>query len=211
MLARRLALAAPLALTFTFMRAARTPVHPVKTEIATFAGGCFWSMSRPFENTPGVTNVTVGYSGGSTANPTYEQVGTRQTGHAETVQVEFDPSRVSYDRLLDIYWHNVDPITKDAQFCDHGSDYRTAIFYHDDAQRRAAEASEAVVAKHFTKPIVTEIVPAGPFYRAEEYHQHYAQKNPVQYNLYRRGCGRDARLKQLWGAAAEPNVPPLEP
>jgi len=191
--------------------AAPAPLRQAKTEVATFAGGCFWSMSRPFEHTPGVTSVTVGYTGGHTANPGYVQVGTRTTGHAESVEVEFDPSRVSYDRLLDIYWHNVDPLTNDAQFCDHGNDYRTAIFYHDDAQRRAAEASRAVIAKHFTKPIVTEIVPASTFYKAEEYHQHFAERNPAQYDAYRRGCGRDARLRELWGAAAEPNVPPLAP
>lgn len=178
-------------------------------ETATFAGGCFWSMERPFDNTPGVVSTMVGYAGGHTANPTYEQVGTRTTGHAESVQVQFDPSKVSYDRLLDIYWHNVDPLSRDRQFCDQGSDYRTIIFYANDAQRAAAERSLQAVQKHFAKPVVTEIVPMGQFWKAEEYHQHFAERNPAQYDAYRRGCGRDERLKELWGAAAEPNVPPL--
>jgi peptide-methionine (S)-S-oxide reductase len=125
--------------------------------------------------------------------------------------VTFDPSKVSYDRLLDIYWHNIDPITRDRQFCDQGSEYRTVIFYANDAQRAAAERSLREVQKHFTKPVVTEIVPAGNFYRAEDYHQHFADRFPDRYNAYRRGCGRDARLRELWGVAAEPNVPPLPP
>lgn len=197
-------LAAALALT-AFAPPSRAP----QLETATFAGGCFWSMERPFDNTPGVVSAVVGYAGGHTANPTYEQVGTRTTGHAESVQVQFDPSRVSYDKLLDIYWHNVDPITHDAQFCDHGSDYRTIIFYANDAQHAAAVRSMADVQKHFTRPIVTEIIPMGKFWKAEAYHQHFAERNPDRYNAYRRGCGRDARVTALWGAAAEPNVPPL--
>jgi peptide-methionine (S)-S-oxide reductase len=192
-------------LVLTGFAAPRAP----RLETATFAGGCFWSMERPFDNTPGVVSTVVGYAGGHTANPTYEQVGTRTTGHAESVQVEFDPSRVSYDKLLDIYWHNVDPITRDRQFCDQGSDYRTIVFYANDAQRDAAERSRAEIQKHFTQPVVTEIVPIGQFWKAEEYHQHFADRNPDRYNAYRRGCGRDARLHELWGEAAEPNVPPL--
>lgn len=185
------------------------PSRAPQLETATFAGGCFWSMERPFDNTPGVVSTVVGYAGGNTANPTYGQVGTRTTGHAESVQVRFDPSRVSYDKLLDIYWRNVDPITNDAQFCDHGSDYRTIIFYANDVQHAEAERSLEEVQKHFTKPVVTEIIPMGKFWKAEEYHQHFAERNPDRYNAYRRGCGRDARLTELWGAAAEPNVPPL--
>jgi len=185
-----------------------TPPAP-KLETATFAGGCFWSMERPFENTPGVVSTVVGFAGGTVKNPTYDQVSTRTTGHAESVQVQFDPSKVSYDRLLDIYWHNIDPLTNDRQFCDQGTEYRTVVFYANDSQRVAAEHSRADVQKHFTKPVVTQIVPMGAFYKAEDYHQHFADRFPDRYNAYRRGCGRDARLKELWGAAAEPNVPPL--
>ena len=197
-------------------RVVATPPAPVvratsRVDTATFAGGCFWSMERPFDNTPGVISTTVGYAGGSKANPTYNDVGTRSTGHAESVEVHYDPAKVTYERLLYIYWHNIDPVTREAQFCDHGNEYRTIIFYRDAAQRRSAEASKAVLEKSglFHSPIVTEIVPAGAFWKAEESHQHYADRNPVRYNLYRLGCGRDARLKQLWGSSAEPNVPPL--
>lgn len=180
-----------------------------QSAVATFAGGCFWSMERPFDHTPGVISTTVGFAGGRTRDPSYMQVSTEKTGHAESVEVRYDPSRVTYDQLLEIYWHNVDPITRDAQFCDHGPSYRTVIFYHDDAQRAAAERSRAVIQRHFTQPVVTEIVAAGKFYAAEAYHQHFAETHKAQYDAYRRGCGRDARLKALWGDAAEPNVPPL--
>ena len=180
---------------------------------ATFAGGCFWCMEPPFEKMPGVISVTVGYTGGAVQNPSYEQVSAGGTGHAEAVEVVYDPARVSYEKLLDVFWHNVDPVTKDAQFCDHGRQYRTAIFYHDDAQRAAAEVSKkALEAAHtFDRPIVTEIVAAGPFWRAEEYHQRYHEKNPVRYKYYRWNCGRDQRLRELWGAdapAAEPEPKP---
>lgn len=180
-------------------------------DTATFAGGCFWSMERPFDHTAGVVSVIVGYTGGTMANPTYDDVGTRTTGHAESVEVHYDPTKVSYDKLLYIYWHNIDPVTREAQFCDHGDDYRTAIFYHNDAQRKAAEASKAELDRSglFKSPVVTQIAAASTFWKAEEYHQHYADRNPIQYNLYRIGCGRDARLKDLWGSSAEPNVPPL--
>jgi peptide-methionine (S)-S-oxide reductase len=194
---------------------AALPAHAARTtfpvDTATFAGGCFWSMERPFDNTPGVISTTVGYAGGTKSNPTYDDVGTRGTGHAESVEVHYDPAKVTYERLLYIYWHNIDPVTREAQFCDHGNEYRTIIFYRDAAQRKSAEASKALLEKSglFHSPIVTEIVPAGTFWKAEEYHQHYADRNPVRYNLYRLGCGRDARLKQLWGSSAEPNVPPV--
>ena len=189
----------------------RRPAPAAQLDTATFAGGCFWSMERPFDHTPGVTSVIVGYTGGTTANPTYDEVGTRTTGHAESVEVRYDPSRVSYEKLLYIYWHNIDPITREAQFCDHGNEYRTAIFYHNEAQKKAADASKAELDRSglFKSPIVTQIAPASTFWKAEEYHQHYADRNPIQYNLYRVGCGRDARLKELWGSSAEPNVPPL--
>lgn len=189
--------------------APRTPAIPPSTAVATFAGGCFWSMERPFDHTPGVISTMVGFAGGRTSDPSYSQVSTETTGHAESVEVRYDPSRVTYDRLLDIYWHNVDPITRDAQFCDQGPSYRTVIFYHDDAQRAAAERSRAEIQRHFNQPVVTQIVPAGTFYKAEDYHQHFAERHKAQYDAYRRGCGRDARLKALWGDAAEPNVPPL--
>lgn len=180
-----------------------------KIDTAMFAGGCFWSMERPFQHVPGVVATTVGYAGGHTKNPTYEQVNTRTTGHTETVQVEFDPSKVTYAKLLDVYWHNIDPVTKDRQFCDGGNDYRTAIFTHDAAQAAAATASKKALdaSGHFKTPIVTEIVANTPFWRGEEYHQHFADRNPDHYNAYRRGCKRDERLRELWGDSAAPYVP----
>lgn len=185
------------------------PAPAAALDTAAFAGGCFWSMQRPFENTPGVVSTTVGYSGGRVANPSYEQVSTGSTGHLESVEVVFDPARVSYDKLLEIYWHNIDPVTANGQFCDRGEEYQTAVFYHGEDQHQAAMQSLKAVQQHFSRPVTTEIRAAGAFYPAEEYHQHFADRNPVRYNLYRRGCGRDARLKAIWGAAAEPNVPPL--
>jgi peptide-methionine (S)-S-oxide reductase len=171
---------------------------------AAFAGGCFWCMEGPFDALPGVISTTVGYTGGQTKNPTYEQVSTGRTGHAEAVLVRYDPKVVSYQKLLDVYWHNIDPTQRDGQFCDHGTQYRTAIFYYDDEQRRLAEASRAALMKNkpFKGDIVTQIVKAGEFYPAEEYHQDFYKKNPTQYKFYRAGCGRDARLKELWGASA---------
>jgi len=178
-------------------------------DTAMFAGGCFWSMERPFQHVPGVIGTTVGYAGGHTANPTYEEVNTRKTGHAETVRVEFDRAKVSYAKLLDVYWHNIDPVTKDRQFCDGGSDYRTIIFTRNAEQRSAALAAKTALDRsgHFKTPIVTEIVADARFWRGEEYHQHFADRNPERYNAYKRGCGRDARLHQLWGDAAAPYVP----
>ena len=177
---------------------------PPGHKVATFAGGCFWCMEGPYDNLPGVDATISGYMGGRTVNPTYEQVSSGSTGHAEAVQVVYDPAKVTYEKLLDVFWHNIDPTVKDQQFCDHGSQYRTAIFFHDDAQRKAAEASKAALdkSKPFKEPVVTQIVMAGPFTPAEDYHQDFYKKNPVRYNLYRTGCGRDARLKQLWGDKA---------
>ncbi len=174
---------------------------PRKLAKATFAGGCFWCMVPPFETLPGVVAVTSGYTGGHTKDPTYEEVSSGTTGHVEAVEVLYDPAKVSYEKLLDVFWHNVDPTTPDRQFCDVGSQYRSVIFFHDDEQRRLAEASEAALekTKPFKAPIVTKIEMAGAFYPAEEYHQDFYMKNPVRYNLYRTGCGRDARLRQLWG------------
>jgi peptide-methionine (S)-S-oxide reductase len=174
---------------------------PHQTAKATFAGGCFWCMQPPFEKLDGVLSTTVGYTGGHTKNPTYEDVSGGGTGHAESVQIVYDPQKVSYDTLLDVFWHNVDPITPHAQFCDHGDQYRSAIFYHDDTQRRQAEESKRQLEQshRFERPIVTEIVAAAAFYTAEEYHQKYHQKNPARYKYYRWNCGRDRRLKELWG------------
>ena len=168
---------------------------------ATFAGGCFWCMQKPFDVLPGVVSTTAGYTGGRKENPTYEEVSSGATGHAESVQVVYDPKKISYEKLLDVFWHNVDPTVRDRQFCDHGTQYRTAIFVHDADQKRLAEESLKALekTKPFPQPIVTEIVPAGPFYPAEEYHQNYYKKNPIRYAYYRSGCGRDARLEQLWG------------
>jgi peptide-methionine (S)-S-oxide reductase len=172
-----------------------------KTAKATFAGGCFWCMEPPFDKTDGVLSTTSGYTGGTKQNPTYEEVSAGGTGHAESIEVVYDPSRVSYDKLLDVYWHNVDPLTPNAQFCDHGNQYRTAIFYHDDEQKRIAEKSkkDLEASGRFKQPIVTEIVPAGQFWPAEDYHQDYYEKNPVRYHYYRYRCGRDQRLEELWG------------
>jgi len=175
-----------------------------RAAVATFAGGCFWCMEPPFDKLDGVISTISGYTGGTQPNPTYEQVSSGRTGHAEAVQVTYDPSRVSYEKLLDVFWHNIDPTVKDRQFCDVGSQYRSAIFVHDAGQRRAAEASRAELerSKPFKAAVVTPIVDAGVFYPAEDYHQDYYQKNPIRYRYYRAGCGRDARLQELWGERA---------
>jgi peptide-methionine (S)-S-oxide reductase len=158
-------------------------------------------MEEVYEKVPGVIAAVSGYMGGHVKNPTYEQVSTASTGHAEVVQVEYDPAKVSYARLLEVFWRNIDPTQKDGQFCDHGPQYRSAIFYQDEEQRRLAEASRAALqkSKPFKGEIVTEIAKAGEFYSAEGYHQDYYQKNPARYKFYKSGCGRDARLQQLWG------------
>lgn len=168
---------------------------------AYFAGGCFWCMEEVFEKVEGVLAVTSGYMGGQKANPTYEEVSAGNTGHAETVEVLYDPARISYQQLLDHFWKNVDPLTPNAQFCDHGSQYRSAIFYSSEEERRLAEASKQAIvqSKRFTQPIVTEIVPATSFYKAEEYHQDFYKKNPIRYKFYKTTCGRAQRLEQLWG------------
>src|SRR5438128_9839915 len=162
-----------------------------QTAIATFAGGCFWCMEPPYDEIDGVLSTISGYTGGTKKNPTYEQVTTGTTGHAEAVQIAYDPSKVSYEKLLEVFWRNIDPLTPNAQFCDHGSQYRSAIFYHDETQKRMAEASKAglVESGRFNKPIVTEIVPASTFWPAEDYHQHYYVKSPVRYKFYRYNCG----------------------
>ena len=184
-------------------RAAGTEVPPPGRGLAraTFAGGCFWCMEPPFEKLPGVVEVISGYTGGRVADPTYEQVSSGGTGHRESVQVIYDPSRITYQRLLDVFWKNVDPTTPDRQFCDVGEQYGTAIFVHDEEQRTLATESKAWLERNkpFAQAIVTPVLPAGPFYRAEEYHQDYYKKNPIRYRFYRYNCGRDQRLKQLWG------------
>jgi len=170
-------------------------------EKATFAGGCFWCMEPAFDKLEGVKSVVSGYTGGRKPNPTYEEVSAGTTGHAESIEITFDPSVVSYSRLLDVFWHNIDPTVKDRQFCDVGPQYRSAIFYHGEEQKRLAEASKKALeqSKRLPGPIYTEIAPAAPFYVAEEYHQNYYQKNTIRYKYYRYSCGRDQRLKELWG------------
>ena len=174
---------------------------PAHTAKATFAGGCFWCVEADFDKVPGVISTTSGYIGGRTANPTYEQVSGNTTGHAEAVEIVFDPAKVSYEQLLTHFWRTIDPTTADRQFCDVGSPYRTAIFTHGPQQAAAAAASKSALetSKPFKEPIVTTVEPAGTFYPAEGYHQDYYKKNPVRYSYYRASCGRDARLQVLWG------------
>jgi peptide-methionine (S)-S-oxide reductase len=176
---------------------------PTETAKATFAGGCFWCMEPPFDKLDGVISTISGYAGGKKKNPTYEEVSAGNTGHAEVVQITYDPKKITYEKLLEVFWRNVDPLTPNRQFCDIGSQYRTAIFYHDETQKRLAEESKKALAKRFKEPIVTEIVAASEFYPAEDYHQDYYIKNPLRYKYYRYSCGRDQRLEALWGQAAK--------
>jgi peptide-methionine (S)-S-oxide reductase len=201
--ARVLAFAAALAAAGA--ASAQAPPGAPPLAKATFAGGCFWCMEPPFDKLPGVVSTTSGYMGGTKRNPTYEEVSAGRTGHTEVVQVAYDPAKVSYEKLLEVFWRNIDPTVKDRQFCDVGSQYRTGIFYHTAEQRRLAEASKAAVekTKPFKEPIVTPIAAAGDFWPAEEYHQDYYKKNPLRYKYYRHGCGRDQRLLQLWGKAGD--------
>jgi methionine-S-sulfoxide reductase len=178
----------------------------VKLEKATFAGGCFWCMQPPFDRLDGVVSTIVGYTGGSKVNPTYEEVSSGATGHAESIEILYDPSRITYTDLLEVFWHNIDPTEVNRQFVDVGSQYRTAVFYHNEEQRKLALASKEKLeksGKFGSKPIVTEIVPASTFYAAEEYHQKYYQKNSSRYKFYRYNSGRDQFLKKTWGKAAE--------
>jgi len=171
-----------------------------REELAAFAGGCFWCMVSPFEEMPGIIRVTSGYTGGQTVNPTYEQVCSETTGHAEAVQIAFDPELMPYEKLLSLYWQQIDPTDAGGQFHDRGGSYRTAIFTYTEEQRQQAEASKLALEQsgRFDKPIVTEIVPASEFYPAEEYHQDYHKKNPLRYRMYRKGSGRDAFIKANW-------------
>jgi len=168
---------------------------------ATFAGGCFWCMEHPFDELDGVVATTSGYSGGEQPNPSYKQVSAGLTGHAEVVQVRYRPSEIDYTTLLGVFWRNIDPLTENAQFCDRGSQYRTAIFFHDESQRELAEASRRSLeaSGRFEDPIVTEITAFEAFYPAEDYHQDYASRNPARYKFYRYRCGRDQRLEEVWG------------
>jgi peptide-methionine (S)-S-oxide reductase len=177
---------------------AATDAAPSK---AYFAGGCFWCMEEAFEKVDGVSSVISGYMGGTVANPSYEAVSAGRTGHAEAVEVVYDPAKVSYQKLLDAFWLNVDPVTPNAQFCDHGNQYRSAIFFQTDEEKRASDTSKQAIeqAKRFKEPIVTQIVTASQFYPAEEYHQDFYKKNPVRYKFYKYNCGRAQRLDALWG------------
>ncbi|HET7384488.1 MAG TPA: peptide-methionine (S)-S-oxide reductase MsrA [Pseudolabrys sp.] len=196
----RVLLSLALALTVACTAVAQNANQPENRAVATFAGGCFWCTEADFDKVPGVISTTSGYTGGRVANPSYTQVSAGGTGHAEAVEVVYDPHKVSYDELLSYYWRHVDPTVKNRQFCDVGEQYRTAIFVHDDEQRKLAEASKKTVEAELKQPIYTEIVPAGPFYKAEDYHQDFYQKNPTKYKFYRWNCGRDQRLEQLWSA-----------
>lgn len=182
---------------------AQTP--PPKTARAIFAGGCFWCMEGPFDAIDGVISTTSGYSGGEKANPTYYDVSSGKTGHYEVVQVEYDPAKVTYKRLLDVFWHNIDPFNAEGQFCDKGDQYRAVIFYETEDEKRLAEQSKADLqaGKDFKEPIVTAVLPAKTFYPAEDYHQDYYLKNPLKYKFYRFNCRRDARLDEVWGADRE--------
>jgi peptide-methionine (S)-S-oxide reductase len=181
---------------------AAAPVAGAAEALATFAGGCFWCTESDFEKVPGVLTAISGYTGGRVPNPGYEEVSAGGTGHAEAVQVRYDPAKVSYAQLLAVFWKSIDPTVKDKQFCDTGSQYRSAIFVHDAQQRQLAESTRAEVAKQLGVTVHTEIADAGIFYPAEDYHQDYYKKNPVRYRFYRSGCGRDARLEKIWGKAA---------
>lgn len=169
------------------------------TEIAIFAGGCFWCLEKVYENVPGIISSISGYTGGHFANPTYEQVSAGGTEHRESVQVTYDPGVIAYKELLDLFWHNIDPLDEKGQFCDKGDSYKAAIFYSNEDQKTKAETSKQAVEKTLNKKVVTDILPASTFYPAEEYHQNYASKNPIRYKFYSTTCGRASRLKEVWG------------
>jgi peptide-methionine (S)-S-oxide reductase len=192
-------------LSFTIAAAAWGPAQPAsegRTSAATFAGGCFWCLEADFDKVPGVISTTSGYIGGKVPNPSYNQVVTGATGHTEAVEIVYDPAKVSYRALLDVFWRNHDPLAKNRQFCDGGEQYRAGIFYHDDEQRKLAEETKKTVQMKFAPRIVqTEVTKATAFYKAEDYHQDYYEKNPIRYKFYRFNCGRDQRLEELWGKA----------
>ncbi len=178
-----------------------TETRRSRQERATFAGGCFWCMEPPYGKLKGVISTRVGYTGGHARNPTYEEVCSGTTGHAEAIEILYDPEQISYEELLDVFWHNIDPTATNRQFADRGTQYRTAIFYHSEEQKRLAVASREALehSGKFSKPIVTEILPASQFFPAEDYHQKYYKKNPVHYNLYKVGSGREAFIQEMWG------------
>ena len=169
------------------------------TATAVFAGGCFWCMEPPYDALPGVVTTTSGFTGGQKANPSYKEVSGGNTGHIEAVQIAYDPAKISYEKLLEVYWRNTDPLDGGGQFCDRGHEYTTAIFYQNEEQKKLAEQSKSSVEKQLGRPVATAIRPATPFYAAEDYHQNYYLKNPVRYKYYRYSCGRDQRLEKLWG------------
>jgi peptide-methionine (S)-S-oxide reductase len=184
-------------------RAEESPQVPAASglEKATFAGGCFWCMQHAFDGLEGIVSTVPGYTGGRKGNPTYKEVSAGGTGHAESVEILYDLKKISYEKLLDVFWRNIDPTAADHQFCDYGDQYRSEIFFHNEDQKRLAEQSRAAIerSKSFKEPIVTQITPAATFYRAEEYHQNFYKKNPIRYKFYRHTCGRDQRLNELWG------------
>jgi peptide-methionine (S)-S-oxide reductase len=199
MLRHALGIAFALGLVVSAGAQAPQPGSPPEA-VAIFAGGCFWCVEADFDKVDGVLSTTSGYIGGKTVNPTYEQVSSGSTGHTEAVEVVYDSAKVTYGKLLDVFWRNIDPLVKDRQFCDSGSQYRSGIFFHGDEQRKLAEESKAKVAARFApRTIYTEITAAGPFYKAEDYHQNFYKKNPLRYKFYRLNCGRDQRLEELWG------------
>lgn len=179
-----------------------------RADEAIFAGGCFWSMETDLDRVEGVTKTVSGYTGGSLKDPTYQDVITETTGHYEAVKVTFDPAKVSYDQLLSAYFHSIDPTDPDGQFCDRGPSYRTAVFAMNDSQLKAAQAEAKAAGAELGKPISTKVLPAATFYPAEDYHQDYAKKNPVRYEMYRVGCGRDAAVRKVWGAKAQMGLKP---
>lgn len=197
---------------FIFLYIGAGPMHPLSgwaadpqsQSKAYFAGGCFWCMEEAFEKVAGVMAVISGFMGGTVKDPSYEDVSSGRTGHAESVEVQYDPSTVSYNQLLEAFWKNIDPVTANAQFCDHGSQYRAAIFYRNEEEKQAAEDSKRAIeqSKRFKEPIVTQIAQATEFYPAEEYHQDFYKKNPIRYKFYKSTCGRVRRLEALWGPAS---------
>lgn len=186
------------------------PGHPAQAgdlKTAVFAGGCFWCVESDFDRIPGVVKTVSGYTGGTTTNPTYKQVTAGGTGHYEAVEITFDPDKVNYEALLTAFWHSVDPTDAGGQFCDRGDSYRTGVFALDDGQRQKAEASKSAAEESLGRSIVTEVLAAGPFYTAEDYHQDYYMKNPLRYRYYRWGCGRDQRVEEVWGENAFKGIP----
>ncbi len=190
-------------LMFCFLYSFLQGEESAQTEEAIFAGGCFWCVEHDFDQVPGVISTTSGYTGGQKVNPTYEDVSAGGTGHVESVKVVYHPKEVSYQKLLDVYWHNIDPTRNDGQFCDSGSQYRPVIFYTNEEQKKLAENyKQKLIEQDKLKPILVEILPAQAFYPAEEYHQDYYKKNPLRYKFYRYNCGRDQRLQEIWGSEA---------